>query len=206
MRRLDDARRRLPDFPPAMADRAERFAERLEALCAEAGRAGVKIGDVRLSLGARPAAWFAVRETAVLALGGPVALWGRLNHWAPLRLARWWSERASRSPEDPAMHTIVSGFAFVLLFYAAQATLVGMLAGPRWALLYLLSLPPSAGWDFRLRERLESAKRRVRTFFRFRRDRAFRARLAAEADALREEAAALDAAWRAPASPVRASV
>ena len=122
----------------------------------------------------------------------PVALWGRVNHWLPLRAALTLSGATSKHPEDPAMHTVVAGVAFTLGAYAAQTALVWQLAGARWALPYLLSLPASATWDLRFRDRMRSAIRRVRTYLQFRRDPSLQPRLVAELAWIREEALALE--------------
>jgi hypothetical protein len=131
------------------------------------------------------------REAALVALGGPLALWGRVNHWTPLALARAVSRRTSRTPEDPAMHTIVVGLLLVPLFYVAQTALVWRVVGGWWALAYLLSLPPSARWALRYADRLANARRRVRAYLLFRRDPALRRALAGEVAWLRDEAAAI---------------
>ena len=95
------------------------------------------------------------------------------------------------------MHTILAGAALVLLAYAAQTTLVGMLAGPWWAIAYLASLPFAATIDLRLRDRLRHARDRIRTYFLFRREPRLQARLRDELQWLREEALALDREGRA---------
>ena len=132
-----------------------------------------------------------VRETALVALGGPVALWGRINHWAPLALARAVARRTSRNPEDPAMHTIVAGLMLVPLFYAVQTAFVWRLAGGWWALAYLLSLPPAARWALRYADRLAHARRRMRAYLLFRREPALRRELAGEVAWVRSEAQSL---------------
>jgi glycerol-3-phosphate O-acyltransferase/dihydroxyacetone phosphate acyltransferase len=188
---VDTVRRALEAGDAELTPRAERLVVRLEALRAETESRGVAINDIGLDLSTRRGAWFVVRELALAAWFGPLSWWGRVNHWAPLRLARTLALRSSQSPEDPAMHTIVAGLALVLLFYAVQTALVWHLAGWGWGLLYLVSLPLTAHWDFRYRERLRRARQRVRTYLLFRREPVLRRRLCDEIAALREEAAAL---------------
>jgi hypothetical protein len=69
---------------------------------------------------------------------------------------------------------------------------VAALAGPWWAAAYLASLPVSAGWDFRFRDRLHRALQQVRTYVALRRSPALRDELRATAEWLVNEAAALD--------------
>ncbi|CAA9318922.1 MAG: hypothetical protein AVDCRST_MAG11-1911, partial [uncultured Gemmatimonadaceae bacterium] len=172
--------------------RVDAFVARLDAFRAALGAAGVPATEVAIDPSTGAGAWFVVREAAVVLAAGPIAWWGRANHWLPLRLTAAVARRTSRTPEDPAMHTVVVGLALVLAFYALQTALVWRLAGPWWAAAYLVSLPAAARVDFRFRERMRRAAARVRSWLRFRRDPALRARLLGEARWLRDEAAAID--------------
>jgi 1-acyl-sn-glycerol-3-phosphate acyltransferase len=192
-RRAELVRRAVSEgeVPAGLRERVARFAERLDVFRATLERHGVAPSEAGVETDTAAGARFVAREAALVALGGPVALWGRVNHWAPLALARALARRTSRNPEDPAMHTIVAGLLFVPLFYAAQSALVWRLAGGWWAFAYLLSLPPSARWALRYADRLSHARRRVRAYLRFRRDPALRDALAAEGAWLRAEAGAI---------------
>jgi len=191
-RRVDAVRRSLEHPGAVDAERLARFQARLDAFERTLAEHEIVPTDVGIAVGVRPGVRFLVREGAVALAAGPLALWGRVNHWIPLRLARLVAARSSRAPEDPAMHTLVVGLVAVLLFYAVQTALVGVLAGPLPALAYLLTLVPSADWDFRLRDRHRRAVARVRTYLRFRRDPALRARLLGEMAWLRGEAAEIE--------------
>jgi 1-acyl-sn-glycerol-3-phosphate acyltransferase len=194
----DEARiaRRIAEIGAAVRTRwPERVADFLGRL--ESFRVALEVRDIPLtelritpdlSSGAR----FAVRELAIVALVGPLAWWGRVNHWIPLTVAQALAKRTSRTPEDPAMHTVLAGAALVLLAYAAQTTIVGMLAGVWWALAYLASLPLAASVDLRLRDRMRYARARIRTYLLFRREPQLQRRLQAELQWLRDEALALE--------------
>lgn len=190
-RRAELVRRAVEEgaAPAATRERVTRFAGRLERLRATLERHGVAPSEAGVETDALAGVRFAMREAGLVALGGPVALWGRVNHRAALALARAVSRRTSRNPEDPAMHTIVAGLVLVPLFYVAQAALVWRLAGGWWALAYVLSLPPSARWALRYADRLNNARRRVRAYLLFRREPALRRELTDEAAWLRAEAA-----------------
>lgn len=173
----------------------ERVADFLGRL--EAFRMTLAVRDIPITeLGIRPdvasGAWFGLRETLFGAAVGPFAWWGRINHWLPLTLAQMLARRTSRTPEDPAMHTILAGLVLVLLAYAAQTTLVGVLAGPLWAAAYLISLPLAATVDLRFRDRLDRAWDRIRAYFVFRREPRLHDQLRAELRWLRDEALALE--------------
>jgi hypothetical protein len=148
----------------------------------------IAIEDLRLSAAGRHAAPFVLREGWIIVLGGPLAIWGALNHWIPFHSARWVSRRSVESAVDPAMRTIVAGAALVLLFYAAQGVAVAMLFGWVVAVLYLVSLPLAADVNFALRERLRAAVRRARTYLLFRRRPKLQERLQTELEQLTSEA------------------
>jgi 1-acyl-sn-glycerol-3-phosphate acyltransferase len=193
-RRAERVRRAAAHAPDELRARLEAFLVRLDALDAELARRDLPTEDVGLETGAAPGARFALREGARVALAAPLAFWGRLNHWIPLRLALALARRTSRTPEDPAMHTIVAGLVMVLAFYLVAGVLVWRLAGPWWALLYVATLPASATWDFRFRDYIDRGWRRVRAYFTLRRDPALRARLTNEIAWLRTEAQELERA------------
>lgn len=191
-RRADRVRAALDSSGAGLAPRARRLLERLEALDARMGELGIALGDVGVSPALPPGVWFAVRELAILVAAGPIAAWGRLNHWVPLRLAHALALRSSRNPDDRAMRTMVAGLLLVLLFYAVQTTIVGALAGPWWALLYLASLPASASWDLTYGDRVRRARARVRAWLLFRRNPTLQQQLRDETRWLRDEARVIE--------------
>ena len=177
-----------------LRERTDRLVGRLEALEREARERGIFVDDIGIAVASGPAMRFIVREGWLLLIGGPVALWGRLNHWLPFRAARLLALRSPDGASDPAMRTLVAGAAFVLITYLAQTAVVGALWGVNWASLYLLSLPIAADINFWLSDRLLRAARRARAFLMFRREPALQRRLAKELAEVRDEVTALDRA------------
>ena len=106
------------------------------------------------------------------------------------------SRRPSRN--EPATNTIVAGLVLVAAFYAAQVSLVGWLLNWIAAIVYSVSLPLSASWDFRYADRLRRGAVRVRTYLRFRRDPAIHRQLLNDLTWLRAEARELDSVLEAP--------
>jgi 1-acyl-sn-glycerol-3-phosphate acyltransferase len=191
--RLDVARRALAGVDTALQARVQAFLDRLAGLEDAAHAHRVALADVAIGTSLTDAVRFMGRELLVALFVLPSAVWGRINHWIPLRLARWYARRASRMPEDPAMITIVAGLLLVLVFYAAQAVVVAQLAGGWIAGLYLLSLPGSASCDFWYTDRVRRGRQRARAYRLFRRDPALHEQLVREGAWLRGEAAALGA-------------
>jgi hypothetical protein len=136
--------------------------------------------------------WFALREGLLALLIAPIALWGRVNHWLPLRGALWLGRVTSTHPDEPAMRTIVMGLVFVIVAYTVIAALLGVVFGWMWAVLYLVALPFTASIDFWFSHRALRAVRRARGYRRFRSTPGLQDELVDEAAWLRAEASALD--------------
>jgi glycerol-3-phosphate O-acyltransferase/dihydroxyacetone phosphate acyltransferase len=181
-RRLEQARRLLEDegADPALRARAECLLDRVTAFERTLFTERIAIDEVAIPIERRHGARFVFRELGILALAGPIALWGRLNHWIPFRLARALGERDMTSRDQPAMRTILAGLVLVALFYAMTTSIVAWIAGALAAAAYLVSLPIAADVDLRFTERMRHAQRRMRAYQRFRRDPALRERLRAE--------------------------
>ena len=184
---------RLPELEPTVAARVQRFLQRFAEFEQMIQHNAIAASDVQMDTGVGAGAWFVIRELLIGALAGPLALWGRANHWLPVRIARWLALRRSRTPDEPAMITIVAGLVLVLTFYSAQTIFVGWMFGWIVALAYAISLPISATWDFRYADRLRRAVARVRTYVRFRHDRRLHDHLLSELAWLRADAIELDA-------------
>jgi glycerol-3-phosphate O-acyltransferase / dihydroxyacetone phosphate acyltransferase len=195
-RRADAIRERLNrgELSPAVEERVRHVQRRLLALRRTATRLGIRLDDVALDTRLPAAGRFVVRELLLAVFGIPLALWGRINHFLPFTLATWLGHRTASARSNRAMNTIVLGLLLLPLFYVAQTALVWRFAGPWWALLYALSLIPSASWDIRYRERLRQMRRRATAWRHFREDPGLQARLRDELFSLRDEAAGIAAA------------
>lgn len=168
------------------------FEQRVRRFRTDLDARGLEVHDVGISAAATPGLRFAVREALLAALLAPVGLWGQVTHFLPIRLARHLALRNVRSRDEPAMNTLVIGLVLVLLTYAVQTLLVGMVAGPWWGLAFLLTLVPSASSDLRYGDRTRRARARARSYLRFRREPALQQALLAEADGIRQEAGQLE--------------
>lgn len=194
--RLESARRVLPTASPSLAHEVDAFLHRVHTFRDRLRALEIPVNDLWMPVTTLSGTWFVLREVSIALLALPVALWGRLNHWLPLTLARWVGRATSRNADEPAMRTIVSGLVFVLLFYLALATSVWWRFGPLWGLVYLIALPPSASLDFWLTERLRRGRERARAYRTLRRDPGLRAALRQEASDIRATARRLDTVVR----------
>jgi glycerol-3-phosphate O-acyltransferase / dihydroxyacetone phosphate acyltransferase len=192
-RRADAIRQRLDrgELPAPLEVRVRHVQRRLFSLRRTATKLGIRLDDVALDTGLPAAGRFIVRELLLAAVGVPLAVWGRLNHFLPFTLATWLGERTSTARSQLAMHTIVLGVVLIPVFYAVQTLLSWRLAGPWWAALYAVSLVPSASWDLRYTERLRQLRRRALAWRHFREDPGLQDKLRGELFGLRDEAASI---------------
>lgn len=86
------------------------------------------------------------RKGVARPLASPLAAWGELTHRYIINYARDIALRKSKSPDDPAMNTIVLSLVLILLSYAVQFAIICALAGPWWAALFTATLPLGAYW------------------------------------------------------------
>ena len=191
-RRIEDAQSRLASAAPEQRSRADTLLARLSRFRAELRERRMAVEDLEISLGIGKGAWFVLREVAVIAALGPIAIWGWINHIIPFNVARAIAMRSVESGADPAMRTINFGLALVLAVYIAQGAAVAAFLGAMAALAYVVSLPIAADVNFRFRPRLARAIRRARTYLRFRSAPDLQQRLARELAELRAEALAVE--------------
>jgi hypothetical protein len=117
-------------------------------------------------------------------------------HWLPLRLARTLAMRplvSDPSRDQPAMRTIVLGLAFVLGWYLLLALLIAHWRGSVAAGLALVVVFVAARVDFIVRDRMDRAWRRARTYLALRANPGLRDAALAEIDALIIDGLALEA-------------
>jgi len=197
-RRIDDLSSKLQQADDETRRQADQLVRHLDAVERVAAKHGVLIEDVGISLEPTRALRFILREGWLLIVGGPIAIWGRVNHWLPFRAARVIAMRSIDGASDPAMRTLVAGTAFVALTYLAQGAVVAAVWGAKVALAYLISLPLAADINFYLSDRLGRAVQRARAFLRFRRDPELQVRLSDELASIRQAVLAFERALGSP--------
>lgn len=86
------------------------------------------------------------RHGSIRPLASPLAAWGELTHRYIINIARDIAVSRSKSPDDPAMLTIIYSLVLILMSYVVQFTVVAALFGFWWATAYVLSLAIGAYW------------------------------------------------------------
>jgi 1-acyl-sn-glycerol-3-phosphate acyltransferase len=191
-RRVEFIRRRLPELSVATVERVAAFTSRLDDLRSRLTSFGIPLTELWLDIRLRSGLWFAVRELVVFGTLFPIALWGRISHWVPLRLASFVGRWTSRHPDEPAMYTLLAGLVTVALAYSVMVAWVQRYLGWFGSVAFVASLPLSASLDFWLTDRWQVAQARAGAFFQFRANPGRHRALVAEAAALRAEADRLD--------------
>lgn len=194
-RRIEVATNAMAVAPAPVVQRADAFIARSEAFERRLAARGIALTELRVSPRVRHGAWFVLRESALLALALPVALIDRLAHDIPVRLARAIALRSlatDPSRDQPAMRTILLATGLLLLWYAAIGVTIGHWLGAGVALIVLAVLVLSASAELALRDHVNRAWRRARSFLALRADPAFRSAALTEASLLLEEAQVLE--------------
>ena len=86
------------------------------------------------------------RRGGIRPFDSPLAAWGELTHRYIINIARDFAIARSRSPEDPAMLTIIFSLILILASYVVQFVVVTELLNPWWAAAYVATLPIGAYW------------------------------------------------------------
>ena len=136
--KLNELRARHPERV-AWADRSLRQFERL------CRRFGVR--DYQLGMATNPVAIarFVARSLLMIVVGLPLAAWGVLNSFTPYALTGLLAVRFSKDRYQYDTAKISLGMLFFGLFWGGQTALVWSNWGSPAGLMYLLSLPPTAG-------------------------------------------------------------
>jgi 1-acyl-sn-glycerol-3-phosphate acyltransferase len=86
------------------------------------------------------------RKGGVHPLASPLGAWGELTHRYIINYARDLALKRSRTPDEPAMLTIIYSLLFILASYAVQFSILALLFNPWVAALYVATLPLGAYW------------------------------------------------------------
>jgi 1-acyl-sn-glycerol-3-phosphate acyltransferase len=86
------------------------------------------------------------RKGAMRPLASPLGAWGELTHRYIINYARDLALKRSKTPDEPAMLTIIYSLILILASYAVQFGFVAFLLSPGWAALYVATLPLGAYW------------------------------------------------------------
>jgi len=183
--------------PGPVVKRADAFIAWSAAFERRLAAHGVALSELRVSPRVRHGAWFVLRETMLLVLAFPVALIDRLAHDMPVRLARAAALRSlatDPSRDQPAMRTILLATGLLVLWYAAIGVTIARWAGTGAAFIALTVMVLSASAELTLRDHVNRAWRRARSYLALRADPAFRSTMLTEASLLLDEAQALERA------------
>lgn len=134
---------------------------------------------------------WALRESLLLALGLPLALWGLATHALPYRLNGWLVRLAHPDGDAEATYKLVLGIVVFPMSWLAESWLAWHLGG--WPLLgfFLIALVPSGLFALGWKERLARVARQTRGLYHLLNRRDLRRFLVAQRRGLAEEFEAL---------------
>lgn len=177
---------------PLVLQRIEAFEQQLRTFRHRLDTNQVDVHDISIDYATHVHAGAVLRELALAVVMLPICVWARLTHFVPIRLARYFALRNVQARDEPPMRTFTIGLALVVMTYALLTTVVARVVGPWWAVLFVSTLVPSASRDLLYSDRLRRMRQRVRAFRLFRRTPALQQSLQHDAEALRNEAGALE--------------
>jgi 1-acyl-sn-glycerol-3-phosphate acyltransferase len=149
-----------PEIPKQLSSRIRTYRTQLR-------RAGITPGEVFLQINFGRAAFFLLRELELMVIGGPMALFGALNHAAPCFVVKQVATKLSRDKDHWASNTIYPSFLVFPLFYLVQLAAAWLLLPKLWAGIYTIALPYTGYYAVLYGDRFQRAWRRARTFIRF---------------------------------------
>lgn len=129
-------------FAEREPERLERLWQRILGYRALLAAYRVKDDALRRRL-ERPPAVRRLSLGGLASLGLPVFAYGMAVNALPYLLPRWLARRLARKETDYATTRLLASVLAFPLFWGLETWLVGRLAGPAWAGLFLLSLPLS---------------------------------------------------------------
>jgi glycerol-3-phosphate O-acyltransferase/dihydroxyacetone phosphate acyltransferase len=173
---------------------------RIRAYRKQLRRVGVVPSEVFIKINAARAAYFVLREFDLMLFGGPMALFGMINHAPAYFAVKTIAKKLSRDKDHWASNAIYAGMVVFPLFYVIQLTAAWWLLPKLWAAIYTFALPYTGYYAVLYGDRFQRAARRARTFIKFWRHPDEQQVLAAEGRAIVAEIRALgEMIERAPA-------
>ena len=201
--RVEAATDALEHAPVLLVAAADSFISRLTDFEKQLATEGINLTEAKVSPHVRHGVQFVVREGLLVLIALPIALFGWVTHWLPVRLARSLARRSlgsDRSRDQPAMRTIVFGAFAVIVWYIVQAAIMTHWFGARMAVLWIVALFLAARIDLLLGDRVSRAFRRAQTYLALRKNAELRASVPRELDAFVQQALELERALQASAS------
>jgi glycerol-3-phosphate O-acyltransferase/dihydroxyacetone phosphate acyltransferase len=161
---LQEGRSWLNQYQP---DRLKQLSSRIREYRRRLQRTGIVPAEVFLTIRFGRAAFFLLRELELVFLGGPMALFGAINHAMPYFTVKWIATRLSRDKDHWASNVVYSSLVVLPFFYCLQVAVVSLLVPTWWAVIYAVAVPYTGYYAILYGDRLRQAWRRAGTFTRF---------------------------------------
>lgn len=149
LRQMSETLSRLRRSDPASIEdlyrSVEQFSRTLEAL-------GIGAAELDTVPRLRTAFTWAVRRTALLVVGGPIAAAGSILLFVPYRLTRWVADQPGLDQDERATWKIMAGTLSYLVWALFIAITVGVLISWIWAAAVMIASLPLALVTYRFRD------------------------------------------------------
>lgn len=149
LRQMSETLSRLRRSDPASIEdlyrSVEQFSRTLEAL-------GIGAAELDTVPRLRTAFAWAVRRTALLVVGGPIAAAGSILLFVPYRLTRWVADQPGLDQDERATWKIMAGTLSYLVWALFIAITVGVLISWIWAAAVMIASLPLALVTYRFRD------------------------------------------------------
>ena len=187
-RKLAEAQYLLKREHPELVARTQRHLSQFERLC---GRIGVQDYHLSLDYSVGLVARYMLRSLLILGVGVPLALWGGLNAFLPFLVTGSLAITFSKDLYHYDTAKILIGLVVFGAAWSAQTLAVYALLGPGAAVVYGLSLAPSAAMAQFMRKERRRLVDNIKAFFLFLRRRDLRTMLLEKRIQLERELAQL---------------
>ncbi len=166
LRQMSETLSRLRRSDPASIEdlyrSVEQFSRTLEAL-------GIGAAELDTVPRLRTAFAWAVRRTALLVVGGPIAAAGSILLFVPYRLTQWVADQPGLDQDERATWKIMAGTLSYLVWALLIAITVGILISWIWAAAVMIASPPLALVTYIFRDMWVDACMDVRRYVALRR-------------------------------------
>lgn len=188
LQRLIDAQHLLQSHEPDKVRSLMSKLRMFERLC---GVCGVR--NYQLSINYRPMllVLYTLRTLGVVMIGFPVALWGIINSYLPLKITIFLTRKFSKDVDQYDTAQVLIGIAIFGLLWGIQSHFVYQVYGVKWSLIYLASLLISAYIALLLRGEYRRTLANLKVFVLFLRKRDLKAYLETKRHELEVELAQL---------------
>jgi len=120
---------------------------------------------------------YSLRTLGIVFIGFPIALWGIVNNYLPLKITTWLTKKVCKGADQYDTAQVLIGMGVFGLFWGLQSYTIFQAFGLVWLIIYLMSLLVSTMVSLSLRGEYKRTLENLKVFFLFLRKRDLKAYL-----------------------------